>query len=54
MALGAPKPLVLVVDDEPIVGEVVGSYLRRDGFAVRSASTGPEALQAALDPDRVP
>jgi DNA-binding response OmpR family regulator len=41
--------LVLVVDDEPIVVEVVGRYLRRDGFAVLSASTGPEGLMAALD-----
>jgi DNA-binding response OmpR family regulator len=47
--LGASKPLVLVVDDEPIVAEVVGRYLRRDGFAVRSASSGPEGLAAALD-----
>jgi DNA-binding response OmpR family regulator len=47
--LGAQKPLVLVVDDEPIVVEVVGHYLRRDGFAVISASTGPEGLAAALD-----
>jgi DNA-binding response OmpR family regulator len=41
--------LVLVVDDEPIVAEVVGHYLRRDGFAVASASTGPEGLAAALE-----
>jgi len=46
--LGAPKPVVLVVDDEPIVAEVVGHYLRRDGFAVVSASTGPEGLAAGL------
>jgi DNA-binding response OmpR family regulator len=49
MTLGAPKPLVLVVDDEPIVAEVVGRYLRRDGFAVMSASTGPEGLAAGLE-----
>jgi DNA-binding response OmpR family regulator len=54
VTLGAPKPLILVVDDEPIVAEVVGTYLRRDGFAVRSAATGPEGLEAALDPDQVP
>jgi DNA-binding response OmpR family regulator len=47
--LGGPRPLVLVVDDEPIVAEVVGHYLRRDGFAVVSASTGPEGLAAALE-----
>ena len=54
MSLGAPKPLVLVVDDEPIVAEVVGRYLRRDGFAVLSASTGPEGLAAALDQANTP
>jgi DNA-binding response OmpR family regulator len=54
MILGAPKPLVLVVDDEPIVAEVVGRYLRRDGFAVLSASTGPEGLAAALDQANAP
>ena len=50
MTLGAPKPNVLVVDDEPMVVEVVGRYLRRDGFAVTSAADGPQALAAALDP----
>jgi DNA-binding response OmpR family regulator len=54
LTLGAPKPLVLVVDDEPIVAEVVGRYLRRDGFAVLSASTGPEGLAAALDQANAP
>ena len=54
MTLGAPKPVVLVVDDEPIVAEVVGRYLRRDGFAVVSASDGPAGLAAALDPGQPP
>ncbi|MGI9649299.1 MAG: response regulator transcription factor, partial [Acidimicrobiia bacterium] len=35
---------VLVVDDEPMVREVVTRYLERDGFTVRSASDGAEAL----------
>ena len=52
--LGAPKPNVLVVDDEPIVVEVVGRYLRRDGFAVLTAADGEQALAAALDPGTVP
>jgi DNA-binding response OmpR family regulator len=42
------------VDDEPIVVEVLGRYLRRDGFHVTTAATGPEAWEAALDPDRAP
>jgi DNA-binding response OmpR family regulator len=54
VTLGAPKPLVLVVDDEPIVAEVVGHYLRRDGFAVVSASNGPDGLAAALDQSQTP
>ena len=54
MTLGAPKPVVLVVDDEPIVTDVVGRYLRRDGFAVTTASTGPDGLAAALDAENAP
>ncbi len=34
---------VLVVDDEPIVREVVCSYLRRDGFTTLEAGDGDEA-----------
>ena len=36
---------ILVVDDEESVVEVVSLYLRRDGFQVRVASDGREALQ---------
>lgn len=35
---------ILVVDDEPSVVEVVTLYLEREGFHVRSASNGTEAL----------
>jgi DNA-binding response OmpR family regulator len=38
---------VLVVDDEPTIVEVVGSYLERAGFAVERAMDGPEALRLA-------
>ena len=34
---------ILVVDDEPIVREVVVRYLERDGFRTLEASTGDEA-----------
>ncbi len=37
---------ILVVDDEASVVEVVSLYLKRDGFRVRTASTGREALDA--------
>lgn len=36
---------VLVVDDEPMVREVVGSYLTREGFRVSEAEDGPSALR---------
>ncbi len=37
---------ILVVDDEESVVEVVSLYLRRDGFQVRVATDGRQALQA--------
>jgi DNA-binding response OmpR family regulator len=37
---------VLVVDDEPIVREVLSRYLARDGFAVDTAEDGAAALDA--------
>ncbi len=37
-----------MVDDEPNIREVVGQYLRRDGYVVVSAADGEEALR----PDR--
>jgi DNA-binding response OmpR family regulator len=48
------RPTILVVDDEPIVVEVVERYLRREGFHVVTAASGPEAWQAAIDPERAP
>ncbi len=48
-------PTILVVDDEPIVREVVERYLRQDGFQVAVAANGPEALRrfASARPDLV-
>jgi two-component system response regulator ResD len=39
--------VVLVVDDETMVSEVVGKYLRREGFEVVTAEDGEAALAAA-------
>jgi DNA-binding response OmpR family regulator len=47
---------VLVVDDEPIVRDVVVRYLRRDGYETREAATGDEArriLEAEESPELV-
>jgi DNA-binding response OmpR family regulator len=37
-------PNVLVVDDEPVVRDVLGRYLTREGFSVREAHDGEQAL----------
>jgi DNA-binding response OmpR family regulator len=46
---------VLVVDDEPMVREVVARYLERDGLAVHEAADGGEAMAwlASHRPDLV-
>lgn len=46
---------ILVVDDEPMVREVVVAYLEREGFRVNEASTGAAALRQieASRPDLV-
>jgi DNA-binding response OmpR family regulator len=55
VANAAPRrATVLVVDDEQIVVEVLGRYLRREGFLTTTADSGPAAIAAALDPDQPP
>lgn len=46
---------VLVVDDEPIIADIVARYLRHAGYSARIALDGPEALRLAdrHDPDLV-
>jgi two-component system, OmpR family, response regulator ResD len=48
-------PKVLVVDDEPIVREVLGRYLAKDGFEVELAEDGEGAIAvfASTQPDLV-
>lgn len=50
-----PRGSVLVVDDEPIIAEVVSRYLDRAGYETRVASDGPQALRMAAErrPDLV-
>ena len=42
---------ILVVDDEPHIREIIGSYLTREGHEVRYAADGESALAAAIDGD---
>jgi len=39
-------PLVLVVDDEPMVREVLARYLEKEGFRVLTAQDGEEAVRS--------
>jgi|HubBroStandDraft_6_1064221.scaffolds.fasta_scaffold109833_1 two-component system response regulator ResD len=50
-----PRASVLVVDDEPTIGEVLARYLERAGYRTRVANDGPQALalSAAQPPDLV-
>jgi DNA-binding response OmpR family regulator len=41
-----PSTTVLVVDDEPMVREVVSAYLDREGYLTLEASDGEEALRS--------
>lgn len=46
---------ILLVDDEPSLVEAVGYVLRREGYTVTIATTGPAALDAAraVEPDLI-
>jgi two-component system response regulator ResD len=46
-AMDQTRGSVLVVDDEPTIGEVVSRYLSVAGYDTRVATTGPAALEAA-------
>ena len=49
------SPLVLVVEDEPVINEAVADRLRAEGFTVEQAYDGPGAVEkhAATRPDLV-
>jgi DNA-binding response OmpR family regulator len=44
---GQGRGLVLVVEDDPAIADLVGRYLRRDGFGVHVERDGPGGLAAA-------
>jgi DNA-binding response OmpR family regulator len=41
------RGLVLVAEDEKPIADLIGMYLRRDGFGVHAVGTGTDALAAA-------
>ncbi|MBA2465754.1 MAG: response regulator transcription factor [Nocardioidaceae bacterium] len=48
MAIQAVRPLVLVVDDEPVIADIVSRYLQQAGCDTGIAANGYEALHLAL------
>jgi two-component system response regulator (stage 0 sporulation protein F) len=44
-----PKPLILVVDDEPDIRIILRKLLERLDYAVEEAATGAEALTKAME-----
>jgi two-component system, OmpR family, response regulator ResD len=55
VSAGPQRGTVLVVDDEPTIGEVVCRYLQRAGYETHVALDGVEAVEAAAErePDLV-
>jgi len=47
----AVVPRILIVDDDPHVCELLGIYLKREGFEVRSVGEGSAALREAQEFD---
>ena len=49
------KKKILLVDDEPYVSQIIGKYLFNNGFNVRKAGNGKEALEEYLnfEPDLI-
>lgn len=45
----AAKARLLVIDDDPLVLNLIGMLLQKDGYEVLTASDGPRGLEIALD-----
>ena len=45
------KARILIVDDEPTVRDVVGRYLRREGYETLLAANGEEGVERSADAD---
>ena len=43
---------ILIVDDEPFIGDLLGRYLTSDGYNCRVVSSGEEAIKVDSNPPR--
>jgi CheY-like chemotaxis protein len=53
MSTSVPRPVVLVVDDEPPIRDLARRILEKDGYAVMEAASGPDALKLLADDKHV-
>lgn len=47
---GGQRETIIVVEDEGKIADIVKAYLQREGYGVRLAATGSEALDAIREP----
>jgi len=47
-------PSILIVDDNPDNLKIIGSFLRKEGYAIRLAQSGPSAIESAAKPVSFP
>jgi len=43
------RPVILVVDDEPVIADTLAEILKRTGYTANAAYDGESAIQAALN-----
>jgi two-component system response regulator (stage 0 sporulation protein F) len=48
MTLTTPAARILVIDDNPLVVDILGSYFREEGYGFLSALTSDEGLKLAI------
>lgn len=48
IAKSGKQATILIVDDEPEIGQLVGEFLQRRGYRTKTAATGEEALSMIL------
>ena len=46
---GGRLPSILIVDDDPLIRQIIRDVLTEEGFAVATAADGPQALRRAAD-----
>ena len=49
IAADRQPPLILVVDDDPLICRIIRDVLMEEGFAAATAADGPQAIRRAAD-----